>query len=154
MSAYTKEEMAAAVKAGYHVMDDMPLAARSFIDGYRAALASREGEAAVDVREVFIAGFRYCATEWADRQDLFSDVHSAAFANGMEFILNKGNYLRDTHPHAAVPDGMVLIYESIIAMAIRDMSAMQKHCPVEENIFTNSTIKLLDKFVTTKERTE
>jgi hypothetical protein len=56
---------------------------------------------------------------------------------------------------AAVPEGMVLIEQSVIEMAIRDMTAMKKHCPVEENIFTNSTIKLLDKILTThKERTE
>jgi len=36
------------------------------------------------LRDAFISGFRYCAVNWADRDDLYSDVHSEAFRKGME----------------------------------------------------------------------
>ena len=35
------------------------------------------------LRAAFIAGFRYCAVEWAGRDDLYSDVHSEKFCKGM-----------------------------------------------------------------------
>ena len=38
-------------------------------------------------RSAFKEGFRYCAVHWADRSDLFSDVHSQKFCNDMEKIL-------------------------------------------------------------------
>lgn len=36
------------------------------------------------LRDAFISGFRYCAVNWADRDDLYSYVHSEAFRKGME----------------------------------------------------------------------
>ena len=45
------------------------------------------------VRAAFIAGFRYCAMEWTDRDDLYSDVHSQAFCKGMEKILKAKSLL-------------------------------------------------------------
>jgi hypothetical protein len=36
MTTYTEAELYAAVQAGYHAPDDLPLATRSWIEGYRA----------------------------------------------------------------------------------------------------------------------
>jgi hypothetical protein len=36
MTTYTEQELIAAVQAGYHAPDDLPLATRSWLEGYRA----------------------------------------------------------------------------------------------------------------------
>ncbi len=36
MTTYTEQELIAAAQAGYHVLDDLPLATRSWLEGYRA----------------------------------------------------------------------------------------------------------------------
>ena len=36
MTTYTEAELFAAVQAGYHAPDDLPLATRSWLEGYRA----------------------------------------------------------------------------------------------------------------------
>jgi hypothetical protein len=58
-------------------------------------------------------------------------------------------------PQAAVPEGMSLFDNYAIRAAIECMESMKEHCPIEQRIFTNSTIKLLDNISEAhKERTE
>lgn len=42
MTTYTESELYAAVQAGYHAPDDLPLATRSWIEGYRAGRSNTQ----------------------------------------------------------------------------------------------------------------
>ena len=42
MTTYTEAELFAAVHAGYHVLDDLPLATRSWLEGYRAGRGAHQ----------------------------------------------------------------------------------------------------------------
>ena len=42
MTTYTEAELFAAVHAGYHVLDDLPLATRSWLEGYRAGRSAHQ----------------------------------------------------------------------------------------------------------------
>lgn len=45
MSEYTELELFAAVQAGYHAPDDLPLATRSWLEGYRAGQKNAQAQA-------------------------------------------------------------------------------------------------------------
>jgi len=42
MTTYTEQELIAAAQAGYHVLDDLPLATRSWLEGYRAGRGAHQ----------------------------------------------------------------------------------------------------------------
>ncbi len=48
MTTYTEQDLIAAVQAGYHVMDDLPLATRSWLEGYRAGRSNPQPVAPVN----------------------------------------------------------------------------------------------------------
>jgi hypothetical protein len=103
-------------------------------EAYQAALASREGEAVATVTGYF-AGT--CTIQPIDRAMLLP-VGMALYSRAQ----------------AAVPEGMSLFENYAIGAAIECMESMKVHCPIEQKIFTNSTIKLLDNILEShKERT-
>jgi hypothetical protein len=49
MTTYTEQELIAAVQAGYHAPDDLPLATRSWLEGYRAGRSNPQPVVDADV---------------------------------------------------------------------------------------------------------
>jgi hypothetical protein len=52
MTTYTEAELYAAVQAGYHAPDDLPLATRSWLEGYRAGRSTPQP--VVDVNQQLV----------------------------------------------------------------------------------------------------
>jgi hypothetical protein len=52
MTTYTEAELFAAVQAGYHAPDDLPLATRSWLEGYRAGRSTPQP--VVDVNQKLV----------------------------------------------------------------------------------------------------
>jgi hypothetical protein len=52
MTTYTEAELFAAVQAGYHAPDDLPLATRSWLEGYRAGRSTPQP--VVDVNQQLV----------------------------------------------------------------------------------------------------
>jgi hypothetical protein len=52
MTTYTEQELIAAVQAGYYIIDGLPLATRSWLEGYRAGAAAAKQAATAQWRAV------------------------------------------------------------------------------------------------------
>ena len=77
MTTYTEQELIAAVQAGYHVLDDLPLATRSWLEGYRAGRSNPQP--VVDVNQQLVEALKDMLSGWRYIRDTHGDLYGVGW---------------------------------------------------------------------------